>query len=1028
MMTSIVKRLAGAALAAVVCSTVTAQTVSVAKYKNDCRCAISLTFDDGLKEHYTLVAPQLEKYGLRGTFAINASSIKDADDDLALTWNDVRALATRGHEISNHTWSHPDLTKLSHEEMSYQIDHCDSVIYRNTGSFTSTMILPFNAWNDKVLEECMKKHIAVRKEHFPLGQHNNGQTAESIAGWLDKQIEDGTWGVTMSHGIHTGWDQWYEPEVLWRFFSQLNERRDVVWCGTFAEVSAYVVERDALSLEIKRHAESSKGFHLTVIPSLSLNPVRYDQLLTLCIREIPKGVRPLIMQDGKRIDCQRKEDRYIFDIDPYGGEITITSDRRAFLDESLGMEERIDDAISKMTLEEKIAIIHAQSKFSSPGVPRLGIPDLVVNDGPQGVREEILWDKWDAAGHTNDSCTAYPALTSLAATWNRDLAYRYGQSIGEEFLQRGKHVAITPGININRHPYCGRNFEYMGEDPYLAGVMAAEAVKGIQSNGVAACVKHFAMNNQEKDRHKVNVVVSDRALHEIYLEGFRRAIIDGGAWTVMAAYNKYRGQFCAHNEYLNKILKTDWRFDGVLMSDWGGTEDTREAIHNGLDLEFGTYTDGLTAGRSNAYDNYYLARPYLQMIKSGEVGTEELDDKVRRVLRLMFRTSMNRQHGFGSRNSAEHSADALAIQQEGIVLLKNKGAVLPIDRERYKRILVVGENADFSHTRYGGSSGVKARYEIMPIDAIREMVGKNCVVEYQKGYTSDWPRNPQVEDSLMVEAIKAAKDAELIVFIGGHNKYQGQDTESYDRSSSNAPFRQGELLSELVKNKVPLILVTMGADLFDMPYIERIPAMLHTWYGGSESGTALAQVLFGEVNPSGKLPVTFYRKASDCGAFVMGEYPGDGENVHYDEDIFVGYRYVEKYGVKPQFSFGHGLSYTNFEYGKASLSRNIIAQDDSIEVKVPITNIGKRSGKEIVELYVRDEKSTVIRPEKELKGFDKIELAPGETKEARFIISVRDLSFYDERQGCWIAEPGKFEALIGSSSDNIKAKAVFELQ
>lgn len=407
---------------------------------------------------------------------------------------------------------------------------------------------------------------------------------------------------------------------------------------------------------------------------------------------------------------------------------------------------------------------------------------------------------------------------------------------------------------------------------------------------------------------------------------------------------------------------------------------------------------------------------------------EELDDKVRRVLRLMFRTSMNRQHGFGSRNSAEHSADALAIQQEGIVLLKNKGAVLPIDRERYKRILVVGENADFSLTRYGGSSGVKARYEIMPIDAIREMVGKNCVVEYQKGYTSDWPRNPQVEDSLMVEAIKAAKDAELIVFIGGHNKHPGQDTESYDRSSSNAPFRQGELLSELVKNKVPLILVTMGADLFDMPYIERFPAMLHTWYGGSESGTALAQVLFGEVNPSGKLPVTFYRKASDCGAFVMGEYPGDGEDVHYDEDIFVGYRYVEKYGVKPQFSFGHGLSYTNFEYGKASLSRNIIAQDDSIEVKVPITNIGKRSGKEIVELYVRDEKSTVFRPEKELKGFDKIELAPGETKEARFIISVRDLSFYDERQGCWIAEPGKFEALIGSSSDNIKAKAVFELQ
>ena len=700
--------------------------------------------------------------------------------------------------------------------------------------------------------------------------------------------------------------------------------------------------------------------------------------------------------------------------------VGANAETHPYLNDSIDIEVRVEDALSRLTLEEKIAMIHAQSKFTSPGVPRLGIPDLAVNDGPQGVREELLWDKWDAAGQTNDSCTAYPALMSVAASWNRDIAALYGKSIGEEFRQRNKDVALTPGINIYRHPLCGRNFEYMGEDPYLAGILAAEAVKGIQSNGVAACVKHFALNNQEIDRHKVNVVVSDRALHEIYLEGFRRAIVDGGAWTVMGAYNKYRDQFCAHNEYLNKILKTDWKFDGVLMSDWGGTEDTHQAIFNGLDLEFGTYTDGLTAGKSNAYDNYYLASPYLALIKSGAVGTAELDDKVRRILRLCFRTNMNRNRGFGSRNSAQHSADALAIQQEGIVLLKNEGDILPIDKSRFRRILVVGENADFCLTKYGGSSGVKARYEVMPIDAIRKIAGKEVKIEYQKGYTSDWPRNTQVEDSLRLEALKAAKDADLIVFIGGHNKHPCHDSESYDRGSTKAPYRQEELLVGLLKEKAPLVLVTMGANQFDMPYAEKIPAMLHAWYGGSESGTALAQVLFGEVNPSGKLPVTFYSQLNDCGAIAMGEYPGDGKNVRYNEGIFVGYRYVDKFGVKPQFHFGHGLSYTKFRYGKPIADKTKIHYGDTIKITVPVTNVGNRSGKEVVQLYVHDEKASVPRPVKELKGFVKLDLAPGETKNAVFSISSRDLSFYDEASQCWKAEPGGFKLMIGASSSDIK--------
>ena len=699
-----------------------------------------------------------------------------------------------------------------------------------------------------------------------------------------------------------------------------------------------------------------------------------------------------------------------------------------YLNDSLPLEERIDDALARMTLEEKIALIHAHSKFSSPGVPRLGIPEIWAADGPQGVREELMWDSWDTAGHTNDSCTAYPALMSLAATWNRDLAYRYGRSIGEEFRYRGKDIALTPGINIYRHPMCGRNFEYMGEDPLLAGILASEAVKGIQSNGVAACVKHFALNNQETDRHQVNVIVSDRALHEIYLPAFKKAVIEGGAWAVMGAYNRYKGQFACHNEYLNKILKEDWQFDGVFISDWGGTEDTEQAVRNGLDMEFGTYTDGLSSGEANAYDHYYLARPYLQAIKEGRFTTRELDDKARRVLRLCFRTNMNRQRPFGSLNSPQHAADARAIQEEGIVLLKNEGALLPLDPAQYGKILVVGENADFMLTKWGGSSNVKARYEMMPIDAIRDRVGSRATVEYRKGYTSDWPPQPAVQDSLREEALAAARQADLIIFIGGHNKYPNQDTESYDRTGSGAPFRQDEVLEELVRLRRPIVLVTMGANQFDMPWSNRIPAMLHAWYGGSEGGTALADVLFGRVNPSGKLPVTFYRQLTDCGAIAEGEYPGDGQNVRYNEDIFVGYRYVEKEHIAPAFPFGHGLSYTTFAYGRPQLSQTVMEHTDTLLVTVPVSNTGKKAGKEIVQLYLSDVQSTLPRPMKELKGFVKLSLEPGETREATFSITAEELSFYDERTGCWTAEPGKFVIHIGASSADIRRTASFRLK
>lgn len=691
-----------------------------------------------------------------------------------------------------------------------------------------------------------------------------------------------------------------------------------------------------------------------------------------------------------------------------------------YLDETIDIERRVEDALQRMTLEEKIAIIHANSKFSSPGCPRLGIPEIWAADGTQGVREDVMWDKWDNAGHTNDSCTAYPALMSVAATWNRDMAYLYGKSIGEEFRYRKKDIALTPGINIYRHPLCGRNFEYMGEDPLLAGVMATEAVKGIQSNGVAACVKHFALNNQEKDRHKINVDVSDRALQEIYLPAFKKVVKEGKVWAVMGSYNKYKGEFCCHNSHLNKILKDDWGFDGVLLSDWGGTEDTEQAIHNGLDLEFGTYTDGLASGLSNAYDNYYLASPYLEMIKKGGIGTNELDNKAKRVLRLCFRTNMNHNRPYGSFNSPEHAEDSRRIQEEGIVLLKNDKDILPINPENYNKILVVGENANFMLTKWGGSSNVKVRHETMPIDAIRKMVGNKTTIEYQKGYTSDWPPVPSLQDSLRNEAMIAAKSSDLIIFIGGHNKYPAHDNEGTDRTGSAAPFRQDELLDELVKFNKPIVLVTMGANQFDMPWNDKIPAMIHAWYGGSESGTALANVLFGKINPSGKLPVTFYKKLSDCGAIALGEYPGDGNNVKYNEDIFVGYRYIDKEKITPAFPFGHGLSYTRFSYGKPTLSSKTLTVNDTLFLEIPITNVGMIPGKETVQLYIQDNKSSLPRPVKELKGFDKLHLAPGETKGANFTITNEDLKFFDDNKGKWISEPGTFTLHIGASSKDIR--------
>lgn len=717
-----------------------------------------------------------------------------------------------------------------------------------------------------------------------------------------------------------------------------------------------------------------------------------------------------------------------------------------YLDPGKPIEERVEDALGRLTLKEKIALIHAQSKFSSAGVPRLGIPEAWMTDGPHGIRPEVLWDEWDQAGWTNDSCVAYPALTCLAATWNPDMALLYGKSIGEEARYRNKTVLLGPGVNIYRTPLNGRNFEYMGEDPYLASRMVVPYVQGVQQNGVAACVKHFALNNHEVNRHTTNVVVDDRALYEIYLPAFKAAVQEGQAWAIMGAYNLYKGQHACHNQYLlNDILKGEWGFDGVVVSDWGGVHDTDQAITNGLDMEFGSWTDGLSNGASNAYDNYYLAMPYLQRISQGKVGTRELDDKVRRVLRLAFRTSMNPHRPYGSILSPQHYEAARRIGEEGIVLLKNKNGVLPIDLGKAKKIAVVGENAVKMMTVGGGSSSLKVQRELSPLDGIRQRVGNRAEVVYARGYVGDATgeyngvvtgqnlKDDRSPEELIAEAVRVASDADYVIFIGGLNKSAGQDCEDADRKGLNLSYGQDEVISALAKANKNLIVVNISGNAIAMPWVSEVPAIVQDWYLGSEAGSAIAAVLMGDVNPSGKLPFTFPVRLEDNPAHAVGEYTGERSkgviDVKYNESIFVGYRWTDKQKkVKPLFPFGHGLSYTTFAYGKPTADRKSLSADGTLTVKVTVKNTGARPGQEVVQLYVSDKKSSLPRPVKELKGFRKIQLAPGEEKEVAFTIDKSALSFFDDARHAWVAEPGKFEAIIAASAEDIKGVVAFELE
>ena len=685
--------------------------------------------------------------------------------------------------------------------------------------------------------------------------------------------------------------------------------------------------------------------------------------------------------------------------------LALAQEKPVYMDESKPVEERIQDALSRMTLEEKVAMCHGQATFSSPGVPRLGITELWMNDGPHGMRAETNWHNFGRAGWTNDKCTAFPALTCLAATFNPDMSVLYGKSIGAETRYRKKDVLLGPGVNIYRTPLNGRNFEYMGEDPFLSSVLVVPYIREAQKFGIAACVKHYALNNQETHRSGIDVQVSDRALNEIYLPAFKAAVTKGGAWAIMGAYNRFRGDYCCENDlFLNKILKGDWKFDGVVISDWGATHNTKEAAENGLDIEMGTSTDP---------NKNFMGTPMLEAVRKGEIKESVVDDKVRRILRLAYRTALNPNRPWGSFATDEHADASREIAEEGIVLLKNDGHLLPADPGKVGKIVVVGENAVRKMTEGGGSSELKVKEEISPLDGIKTAFPKSQV-DYVPGYAS----NGKDTEKLRNDAVKAVAEADVVFFFGGLNKNGGQDSEGADRRGYALPYYQNELIEALVAANPKTAVILISGNAVETPWIDQVPALVQGWYGGSQAGNALANILSGKVNPSGKLPMSFPVKLTDIGAHSYDElcYPGKDGKEEYKEDILVGYRWLDTKKISPRFPFGHGLSYTTFKIDGLKTDKDAYGVDEPVKVTCKVTNTGAVPGAEVVQLYVHDEESSVLRPEKELKGFCKVFLKPGESREVIMELGKDAFSYYDDKEKTWMLEGGRFELILGNSS------------
>ncbi len=691
--------------------------------------------------------------------------------------------------------------------------------------------------------------------------------------------------------------------------------------------------------------------------------------------------------------------------------------------EGSAMEKQIQSLIKKMTIQEKVGLLHANSKFYVSGVKRLGIPEWALSDGPNGVRAEINRNDWNYAGWTNDSATCFPTGTAMAASWNPQLTGERGMVLGEEARFRKKDVLLGPAINIIRSPLCGRNFEYLSEDPFLVSALTVPYIRGLQSKDVAASVKHYIANNQEENRTTIDVIMSDRALHEIYLPGFRAAVEEGGALTVMAAYNKFRGDWCSENEFLDRqILRNELGFKGVLMTDWNAAHSTVKAALAGLDLEMGTDIKD--------YNEWYFANPLINAVKEGKVPMSVVDEKVGNVLRVMITTRMleEKNRAKGSMNTAAHQHTAYQAAAEAIVLLQNENKTLPLDFSAIKSIAVIGDNATRKHCSGGLSSEIKPLYEITPLAALTQKFGASVKINYAKGYEKQstfiegsnkgQSDTKKVDWKLIDEAVKAARQSDVaIIFCGLNHDF---DTESFDRQDMKLPYGQEILIDEVAKaNPRTVVVIIAGSPLELAGVVYRVPAILWSWYGGMEAGNAVADALSGKVNPSGKLPFTMPVVLDQSPAHALGNFPGHNLKVTYEEDILVGYRWFDAKNIVPQFPFGFGLSYTTFELSGLKTDKAIYGMNDSIHLMFTIKNSGAYPGAEVAQIYTSDPVCSVMRPPKELKAFEKVFLQPGESKAVKTAIKVSDLAFYDLNKHGWVVEPGDFLLHLGISSRNI---------
>ncbi len=719
-------------------------------------------------------------------------------------------------------------------------------------------------------------------------------------------------------------------------------------------------------------------------------------------------------------------------------------------------EERIEQLLAELTLEEKIAMIHGEGLFQTAGIERLHIPPLKMSDGPMGVRKEFALKDWINIYQEEDKVSYLPSNSALASTWSRELAYETGKVLGAEARGRGKDVILAPGINIKRSPLCGRNFEYMSEDPKLIEELVVPLIQGIQENDVAACVKHFAANNQETERLWVDTEMEERTLREIYFPGFQAAIHKGESLSLMGAYNMLYGEHCSQSKFLfNTILRQEWGYDGAIISDWGAIHDTRAAAESELDIEMSVGPD---------FDHYYMAKPLLEAVRKGEIKEELIDRKIRNILRLMLRLNMlgeeSRSRKAGTYNAPEHREAALKTARESIVLLKNEEGRLPVNRKGMKTLAVIGQNAVRVHSSGGGSAEIKALYEITPLLGLMSKLGGNVEVKFAKGY--DIPKAQEKElnwqhhsleklteaekqaeaekwrlaqeeaakerGKLYQEAVSLAGECDEVIFIGGLN--HDYDVEGSDRRDMKLPYGQDELIQALLEVKPDTIIVMFAGSPLEMKaWSGKAKAILWSYYAGMEGGNALAEVLLGEVNPSGKLAETFPKELSDSPAHKLGDF-GDEKKVVYREGVFVGYRYYDTRCVEPEFPFGHGLSYTDYQYKNLTItvqekSHSLAASGEEelcIKLSFTIKNTGTRDGSEIAQVYVSGSSSLVERPVHELKDFTKVFVEAGKEVKVEMMLDQAAFGYYDTNKKCFYAEPGQYGIHIGSSSRDIRLR------